>query len=76
MDSKSAKVRTSGAESPAKSMFSAFREHVATMLGTVVMFVALAGVVFAPDFVTFESVASNQTQAQGAGATATVALRQ
>lgn len=76
MDSENSKVRTSGAESPAKSMFGTYREHFATMLATVVMFVAIAGVVFAPGFVTFESVASNQTQAQGAGATATVALRQ
>jgi hypothetical protein len=75
MDSENLEVQTSGAESPGKSIFGAFREHVATILATVTLFVAVAGVVFAPSFMSDESVATNQTQARGPGATATAAVR-
>jgi len=43
------------------------------MLGTVALFVAIAGAVLAPGFVTDGFVASSQTQAQGVGSTTTVA---
>lgn len=76
MNRENARVQASGAESPAKSMFGAFREYFATMVATVALFVAVAGVVFAPGFMADESVASSPTQAQGTGATTTVALRQ
>lgn len=76
MNSENAKVRASGADSPEKSMFGAVREHVATMVATVALFVAVAGVVFAPGFMADESVASSQTQAHRVGATTTVAARQ
>jgi len=56
-----------------KSRFGAFREGFVTMLGTVALFVAVAGAGFAPGFVTDGFVASSQTQAQGVGSTTTVA---
>jgi hypothetical protein len=56
-------------------LFRAFRAQLAPVLGTVALVIAVAGVVFAPGFVTDESAASRLVQAKEPGAAATVALR-
>ena len=56
-------------------LFRAFRAQLAPVLGTVALVIAVAGVVFAPGFVTDESAASQLVQAKGSDTAATLALR-
>ena len=56
-------------------LFRTFRTQLAPVLGTVALVIAVAGVVFAPDFVAGEYAASQLVQAKGAGTTAVLALR-
>jgi hypothetical protein len=54
----------------------AIRAHLATVLATAALFIAVAGVVYGPEFTTKESIATQQTQTLDLLATVGSALQQ
>jgi hypothetical protein len=61
---------------PPKSPARAIRAHLATVLATAALFLAVAGVVYGPAFVADESIVAQQTPTLGLLPTVSAALRQ
>jgi hypothetical protein len=70
------KDNTNGSDRPAGSGHNAFRSQAAPVLATAALLLAIAGVVYGPDFAREGSIDSSAVQAQGVSTTTAVALRQ